>query len=120
MSLLLFLTSAMLGVSGAVKLRSTARAGLTPSPLSVGEMIVAAGVALLALPGMSDGALTRWAVPGAVVLLLVSTVRHGLRLSDYRRRRTESEGGRLANYLKYASGASEGPRRSGDRGPTGS
>lgn len=109
----------MLGVSGAVKLRSMARAGLTLSPLAAGEMVGAVGLALLAVPGMADGALTRWVVPGAVVLLLVSSVRHGVRLSDYRRRRTESEGGRLANYLKYASAAAEEPRRSGERGQSG-
>jgi hypothetical protein len=114
--LLLFLTSAMLGVSGAVKLRATGRAGLSPSPLAIGEMLLALGIGLVALPGMADGSWTRWVVPAAVVLLLTSTVRHGMRLGEYRRRRADTEGGRLANYVKYVSQADGGPSTFDDGG----
>lgn len=119
MALLLFLTSAMLAVSGAVKLRSTARRGSGPSLLALGEIIVAAALAWLALPGVSGAALPRWVVPAAVLLLLGSSVHHGLRLGAYRRRRAESEGGRLVNYVRYISGADGGSRGSDDGGQIG-
>ena len=110
----------MLGVSGAVKLKSTSRAGLSLSPLAIAEMVVAVGIAVVAFPGVADGSTTRWAVPGAVLLLLGSTMRHGLRLAEYRRLRADSEGGRLANYVKYMSGTDGGQDRPDSGGETGS
>jgi drug/metabolite transporter superfamily protein YnfA len=119
MSLLLLLTSAMLAVSGAVKLRSAARRGSGLSLLALGEMLVAVALAWLALPGVSGAPFTRWAVPGAVLLLLGSSAHHGLRLGAYRRRRAESEGGRLVNYVRYISGTGGGSRGSDDGGHIG-
>lgn len=104
MTVLLFLTAAMLAVSGAVKLKATARAGLGLAPLALLEMAAAVGLAILALPGMPAETLSRWSVPAAVLLLLGSSVSHAIRQRTHRRRRAETEGGRLANYLKHISG----------------
>ena len=109
MTFLLFVTAAFIAVSGGLKLRSTARAGLGYSPLAVLEMATALGLALLVLPGPLTGTeVERWAVPVGVVILVVSSVEHALRLRAYRRSRAETEGGRLATYVKYLSEVDRG------------
>ena len=61
-------------------------------------------LAALILPSpMSGTALVRWSVPAAILLLVVSSVDHAVRLRAYRQARAESEGGRLATYVKYLS-----------------
>ncbi|MDA0329906.1 MAG: hypothetical protein O2958_12975 [Gemmatimonadetes bacterium] len=106
--LLLFLTGAMLAVSGGVKLKAMSKAGLGLAPLALLEMIAAVALAgssvsdTFAVPGM------RWAVPLGVLLLLVSSVSHALRLKQHRQRRAETEGGRLQNFLKYSGGPNRG------------
>ena len=109
MTFLLFVTAALIAVSGGLKLRSTARVGLGYSPLALLEMAVALGLALLVLPGPLTGtALERWAVPVGIVVLIVSSVEHAFRLRAYRRSRAETEGGRLATYVKYLSEVDRG------------
>jgi hypothetical protein len=102
-SLLLFLTSALLAVSGATKLRSASRAGLGVPVLALAEMVWALALALAALPGASTPATSRWGIPIGVTLVLVSSARYTLRLRAERRRRADSEGGRLATYVKFLS-----------------
>lgn len=114
MTFLLFVTAGLVAISGGLKLRSTSRVGLGMSPLALLEMVAAVMLAALILPGpLSGTAVVRWAVPAAVLLLVVSSVEHAMRLRAYRRTRAESEGGRLATYVKYLS---ELPDAHGDEG----
>ena len=119
MTFLLFVTAAFVAVSGGLKLRSTARMGLGYSPLALLEMLVAGALALMVLPNpLSGTAVERWAVPVAIVVLVVSSVEHAFRLRAYRRSRAETEGGRLATYVRYLSDTeeeSEGDAREEDR-----
>jgi hypothetical protein len=113
MTVLLILTSAMLAVSGAVKLRTTSRVGLGLAPLALLEIAVAVLLTISAVPGAPGARQVRWLVPTAVALLLTSSVQHGLRLGAYRSRRSETEGGRLASYVRYSEARGE----QGSRGP---
>lgn len=109
MTFLLFVTAALVAVSGGLKLRSTSRVGLGFSPLALLEMVIALGLALLVVPSPLTGtAVERWAVPVAILVLVVSSVEHAFRLRDYRRARAETEGGRLATYVKYLSEVDRG------------
>jgi hypothetical protein len=109
MSVLLFLTAAMLAVSGAVKLRATSRIGMGLAPLALLEMAVAVALAFLGLPSpLSGSAFVRWSVPAALLLLVGSSVDHGVRLREHRRRRAESEERRLQSFVKYLSTTDEG------------
>lgn len=104
MTFLLFVTAALVAVSGGLKIRSTARVGLGISPLALLEMVLAVGLAVMILPSpLSGSTLERWAVPLAIGVLVVSSVEHAFRLRAYRKARAESEGGRLATYVKYLS-----------------
>lgn len=104
MTFLLFVTAAFVAVSAGLKLRSTARVGLGLAPLAIVEMVSAIGLVLLVLPGpLSGTAVERWAVPVAIAILIVSSIDHAVRLRDYSKVRAESEGGRLATYVKYLS-----------------
>lgn len=104
MTFLLFVTAALVAVSGGLKLRSTSRVGLGVRPLALLELLSALILAGLILPSpLSGSALVRWSVPVAILLLVVSSVDHALRLRAYHRSRAESEGGRLATYVKYLS-----------------
>ncbi|NNF13661.1 MAG: hypothetical protein HKN72_10570 [Gemmatimonadetes bacterium] len=122
MTFLLFVTAALVAVSGGLKLRSTSRVGLGVRPLAFLELVSALGLAALILPNpLSGTAVVRWAVPAAILLLVVSSVDHALRLRAYRKARADSEGGRLATYVKYLSELPEnegGPEAEGD-GPAG-
>ena len=110
MVVLLFLTSAMLLMSGAVKIRSTARAGLGQAPLSLLELLAALGMAIAALPGVGEALAAPWAVLGSFALLLVSSTSHAFRIRAHHERRSETEAGRLANYVKYTSKPEEDPQ----------
>ena len=103
MSLLLFLTSALLAASGAMKLRSATRAGLGLPLLALVEMGCAVGLAVAALPGAVPPGVSRWGIPLGVTLVLVSSVRYSLRLRAARQSRADGEGGRLARYVKFLS-----------------
>lgn len=116
MTFLLFVSAALVAVSGGLKLRSTSRVGLGMRPLALVELVSALVLAALILPSHFSGtAMVRWAVPAAILLLVVSSVDHALQLREYRHARAESEGGRLATYVKYLS---ELPK--GDEGGEGS
>jgi len=104
MSLLAFLTAVLLALSGLLKIRSGQRVGVGSSPMAMAEVV--AGVALAVVStGTVFGALVppRWAVPASVLLLLVSTIEHGMRLRAQRLQRADSEGGRLVAHVKYLS-----------------
>lgn len=108
MTFLLFFTAGLVAASSVLKLRSTSRVGLGLRPLAILELVAALGLAALGLPGSLSGSpLARWAVPVAILLLVVSSVDHALRLRAWRLARAESEGGRLAAYVKYLSEAPE-------------
>ena len=110
MSVLLFLTSAILLMSGALKVRSTARAGLGQTPLAPLEIVASLGLAISALPGGGSAPTAPWAVLGAFLLLFVSSTAHAFRIKAHHERRSETEAGRLANYVKYMSSAEEDPQ----------
>jgi hypothetical protein len=115
---LLFVTAALVAVSGGLKLRSTSRVGLGFAPLALFEMVVALALALLILPSPLTGTLVeRWAVSVAILVVIVSSVDHGLRLRQYRMARAESEGGRLATYIKYLSDMDEAGESGAPAGP---
>lgn len=104
MTFLLFVTAALVAVSGGLKLRSTSRVGLGVRPLALLEMVAAVVLATLILPSpLSGTVVVRWAVPAAILLLVLSSVDHAARLRAYRKARADSEGGRLATYVKYLS-----------------
>ena len=104
MTFLLLVTAAFVAMSVGVKLRSTSRLGLGMRPLALLELVAALGLAALVLPSSPSGTtVVRWAVPAAILLVVVSSVDHALRLGARRRARADSEGGRLATYLKYLS-----------------
>lgn len=120
MTFLLFVTAALVAVSGGLKLRSTNRVGLGFAPLALLEMAVAMGLALTILPSPLTGTtVERWSVPVAILIVIVSSIDHFVRLRRYRKARAESEGGRLATYVKYLSEMDDdedgaGPADSGD------
>lgn len=104
MTFLAFLLAALLVTSSVVKIRSGQRVGLGLLP---GTLLELAGALALAGGAVATGSLPGWAVALALVLFFASSVHHVGRLRDLRRRREESEGGRLAAYVKYLS-ASDG------------
>jgi len=108
MTFLLILTSFLLAVSGALKIRSTTRVGLGVTLGPVIELAVALALGLLSLGVGAGSPLVRWAVPAAVLVLIGSSARHAVRLSAHRRQREESEGGRLASYLRYRESIDRG------------
>lgn len=114
MTFLLFVTAALVAVSGGLKLRSTNRVGLGFAPLALLEMVVAMGLALMILPSPVTGtAVVRWSVPMAIVIVIVSSIDHFLRLRRYRKARADSEGGRLATYVRYLSEMDDGEAADG-------
>jgi hypothetical protein len=100
LTLLAYLLAAMLAVSGALKARSGARLGIGLLPGALLELL--AGVAIAALP-LFGGRLPVWVVVGAVVVVVASSAHYALVLRRIRLRREDSEGGRLAAYVKYLS-----------------
>ncbi|MDH3270194.1 MAG: hypothetical protein OEN56_02605 [Gemmatimonadota bacterium] len=118
MTFLLFVTAAIVALSGGLKLRSTGRVGLGYAPLALLEMVAAVALALMILPGPFSGTpLERWAVPMAFLLLVTSSIDHALRLRTYRRARADTEGGRLATYVKFLS-EMETPPDANESGPS--
>jgi hypothetical protein len=104
MSLLSFLAAVLLVMSGALKIRSGRRFGVGFSPLAVVEIIAGVALAVLSARGaLGAEGLPRWSVPAGVVLVLVSTTVHALKLRAERLQLAESEGGRLVAYVKYLS-----------------
>ena len=103
MTLLVFLTCALLAVSGAVKLRATSRIGMRASLWSVSEMGVALACAGLAFASGADAPYLVWAVPAGLLLFVVSSWRYALRFRDHGRRRAASEGARLEQHLRQST-----------------
>lgn len=105
MPILEFLTAAMLVASAAVKIRSLRRSGLGIPPGPLLEFVVGAILlALLVLNLGRESGLPRWGVPAALLLLLLgSSIDHAARLARVRRRRIETEGGRLEAHVRYTS-----------------
>ena len=93
----------MLLLSGGLKVRSTARAGLAQTPLAPLEVVAAIAIAIAALPGGGSAFTAPWVVLGSFGLLLVSSTVHALRIKAHHERRSATEDGRLANYVKYLS-----------------
>ena len=104
MTFLAFLLAALLIASGVVKVRSGQRAGLGLLPGTLVELV---GAVVLAGSAMATGRLPAWAVVAALGIFFASSLHHVGRLRAIRRRREESEGGRLAAYVKYLSASDE-------------
>lgn len=99
------LTAILLFISGGLKLRSSRRVGLGIAPLPLIEIVVGLLVGMAGMAAAAAGTtLPRWSLPVALLLLLVSTGHHATRLGEHRRRRAETEGGRLRTHLEYFSG----------------
>jgi O-antigen/teichoic acid export membrane protein len=103
MTLLVFLTCALLAVSGAVKLRATSRIGMRTSLLSVSEMAVALAFAGLAFVSGAEAPYLAWSVPVGLLLFIVSSWRYALRFRDHGRRRVASEGARLEQHVRQST-----------------
>jgi hypothetical protein len=71
--------------------------------LSLVELLAGAALAVapFASPPSASGGLRL--IVGAVILLLASTVRHGMRLGKARHARRLSESARLRTYVQYLS-----------------
>ena len=104
MIFLAFLLGALLVTSSAVKVRSCQRVGLGLLPGTLLELV---GGPAVAAGAMITGGLAGWAVAVSLGLFFVSSVSHVARLRALRLRREESEGGRLAAYVKYLSASDE-------------
>lgn len=110
MSLFLLIVAGMLAISAGLKVRTCVKAGLGVTIWTLLEGATVLGMVAAASPGPWSGSpLLRSAVPVAFLVMLVSSVQHGLRLRDFRRRRAESEAERLANYVRYLADAPETP-----------
>ena len=109
MAPLLFLTAALLVISGAVETRAAVRSGLGAALLPAVELAAGLGLAAVAAGGGSSG-LARWLIPGGVLLVLVSSVRTSVLLKERRRIRELSAAARLETYVRYLAG----PPRDGE------
>lgn len=99
------LTAILLFVSGGLKIRSSRRLGLGMGLMPLAEVVLGLVVGMAGMAATVGGvSLPRWSIPIAVLLVLVSTGHHATRLSERRRRRAETEGGRLQTHLEYFSG----------------
>ena len=103
MTVLLLITSALLLVSGAVKVRSALRAGLGVPILSMLELFVAVVLTALAVAGLGGASGGSRLVPLGVALMLLSSAHFAMRASGLRRGRAESEGARLVTYVRFLS-----------------
>lgn len=102
------LTAILLFVSGGLKVRSSRRIGLGIGPLPLAEIVVGLFIGMGGMAAAASGvALPRWSLPVAILLVLVSTAHHASRLGAHRKRRAETEGGRLQTHLQYFSGDGE-------------
>lgn len=99
---LLFSVSVLLAASGAVKARASTRLGLGTPLLALGELLVAVVVAGLAVSGLVGRGMGLSLATVGVLLVVVSSVRHAVRVRDRRRRREASEAHRLEAYLQMA------------------
>jgi hypothetical protein len=107
MTALLVMTGVLLLVSGGVKVRSGLRAGLGVQPLTHLELLASVVWCFAAGGGLGASGAGIWFVPAGVLLVLASSVLFSLRMTEYRRRRAESEGSRLENYVNYLSGTAD-------------
>jgi hypothetical protein len=99
------ITAILLVVSGGMKLRSSRRLGLGIGLMPVVELVFGLLIGMAGLAAaVGSFPLPRWSIPVAVLLVLVSTGHHASRLSERRRSRAETEGGRLASHVRYFSG----------------
>jgi len=100
---LLVLASLLLLVSGLVKMKAAARVDLGLPLLALVELL--AGVAIIGVAFMQSFTARQGlaVVVGAVVLVVVSSVQVGLAIQRRHRRLADSEGARLANYVRYRS-----------------
>ena len=103
MTVLLLITSALLLVSGAVKVRAALRAGLGVQILSLLELFVAVVLTALAVAGLGGASGGSRLVPLGVALMLMSSANFAMRVRGVRRGRAELEGARLVTYVKFLS-----------------
>ena len=103
MTALLLMTSVLLLLSGAIKIRSGARAGPRIPILALLELLSGAAGGVVAVAGFGASGAAPWLVPWGVFLVVVSSTIFAVRLSAHGRHRAETEGGRLATYVKYLS-----------------
>jgi hypothetical protein len=107
MTALLFMTGVLLLVSGGVKVRSGLRAGMGVQPLTYLELLASVLWCFAAGAGLGTSPAGIWFVPAGVLLVLASSVLSSMRMTEYRRRRVESEGSRLESYVKHLSGTAD-------------
>ena len=103
MTPLLMVTGALLLVSGLVKVRAGSRAGIGVPPLVWLELLSAVASGMLAIAGAAAASTIAWFVPLSVLLVLVSSGVFAARVRAAGLRRAQTEGGRLATYVKYLS-----------------
>jgi hypothetical protein len=103
MTPLLYLTTALVLMSGLVKLKAWSRVGEGLHVLPLLETLLGVGLFGVVLVGPVGAGLGLWLVVGAVLLVVVSSVLMGLDIKRHRRRRELSEGARLATYVEYLS-----------------
>ena len=105
MTPLVLLVAVGIGVSAWFKARTTTRLGMGLSPLVILEGLTAAVLLVTRLPGPFVGtSFARWSVGIALTVMFAATLDHGRRLKNRRHRRSLTEGGRLAAYVKYQTG----------------
>jgi hypothetical protein len=97
---LLFSMALLMGVSGAVKARSSARLGLGSPVGALVELVAAVGLAFVAVSAGAGTRIGPWLAVGGLILTLGSSVRHASRMREHRRRRDATEERRLEAYLR--------------------
>lgn len=105
MALLLLLTSTLLVLSGVIKIRWCVKAGMGVSWPALLELAVAAAALLLAGTGSAASRTVAWIVPAGVLLVILSSSAHVLKIDAYRRDREARLGARLDTYIKYLAGS---------------
>jgi hypothetical protein len=101
MGILLLLLGILAGLSGAVKLRGHARTGLGRPRLARAELVLGALLVLGSAAGLARARPLAWmAVALTAGAVAVSSVLHLRKWRAHWRRRVESEGDRLEEYLE--------------------
>lgn len=105
---LLFSMALLIGASGAVKARSSARLGVGVPIGVLAELFVGVGLAVVAVVAGTGAAIGPWLAVGGLILTLASSVRHATRMREHRRRRDATEGRRLEAYLRIRTPGGDG------------
>ena len=103
MTALLVISAVLLVGSSLLKLRAAERAKIGLHVPSMLELLAGLGIAAWMVVGGPSVEVGFRLVLGAVVLVLVSSVHLGMKLSARQRERDGSEGARLFTYVKYLS-----------------